>query len=119
MTQTPEDPTEFRFTKRQQEILVLMAQGNGYKEIADCMFLSSRTVERDVARVAKALGVSSHVAIGAIAYAEGLLRDEHLKSDSDACHTSASGGRRYPDMMSRDAVNFGWEPCGPDIESGR
>lgn len=82
MGDTPADDTlDPLLTERQREILILMAQGMGYKEIARHMYLSTRTVERHAARAARALGAPSHVAFGAVAYEMGLLRPEHLTND--------------------------------------
>ncbi|WP_199036371.1 response regulator transcription factor [Glycomyces salinus] len=82
MDDTPADGNpEPLVTERQREILILMAQGMGYKEIAQHMYLSTRTVERHAARAARALGAPSHVSLGAVAYEMGLLRPEHLTND--------------------------------------
>ncbi|WP_026930469.1 LuxR C-terminal-related transcriptional regulator [Glycomyces tenuis] len=66
-------------TSRQQEILIGMAKGLSYRQIAARMFLSDRTVEREAARIAKTLGAQSQVAAGALAYAYGLLSMEDCR----------------------------------------
>jgi DNA-binding CsgD family transcriptional regulator len=65
-------------TPRQRSILLEMAKGLGYQQIAKSLYLSTRTVEREVTKLAKALGVQGPVAVGARAYAVGILNDEHL-----------------------------------------
>ncbi|WP_100446042.1 response regulator transcription factor [Glycomyces xiaoerkulensis] len=70
--------TECLMTRRQHHILVLMAHGLSYEQIADRIFVSPSTVERDVSRAARKLGASNQTALGAKAYAAGILRDEHL-----------------------------------------
>jgi DNA-binding NarL/FixJ family response regulator len=66
-------------TSRQKQILIGMAKGLSYRQIAARMFLSVRTVEREAARVAKILGARSQVAAGALAYAYGLLSMEDCR----------------------------------------
>lgn len=79
MGETPATKTPNRqLTERQLDILILMARGMGYKEIACHLYLSKRTVEREAARAARVLEAPSQVALGALAYEKGLLRLEHL-----------------------------------------
>jgi len=75
---TPFHAATFQLTPRQQSILLEMAKGLSYQQIAESLFLSTRTVEREAARLAKTLGVQGPVAVGARAYAVGILNDEHL-----------------------------------------
>lgn len=70
-------------TPRQQSILLEMARGLSYSQIAKSLFLSTRTVEREATRLAKTLGVQGPVAVGARAYAFGILKDEHLLGPID------------------------------------
>lgn len=71
-------PTACPLTRRQCRVLELMAEGLGYEQIAEHLCVSTRTVERDAARAAKVLGASSQVALGALAFAAGILHSEHL-----------------------------------------
>ena len=60
-------------TKRQAELLPLLAAGMTDREIAAALFLSHRTVEHHVARLAIRLGVRSRAAIVGAAHDAGLL----------------------------------------------
>jgi pimeloyl-ACP methyl ester carboxylesterase/DNA-binding CsgD family transcriptional regulator len=60
-------------TKREAEILTLVAQGLSDREIADRLFLSPHTVHRHVANVRTKLGLPTRAAAVAEATARGLL----------------------------------------------
>jgi non-specific serine/threonine protein kinase len=60
-------------TARQAQILPLLAEGKTDREIAAALYLSHRTVEHHVDRLAARLGVRSRAAIVGAAHAAGLL----------------------------------------------
>jgi predicted ATPase/DNA-binding CsgD family transcriptional regulator len=68
-TTTPAIP----LSSREDQILQLLAADLSYREIADRLFLSVRTVERHVARLFAKLGVHSRAAAVETARAAGLL----------------------------------------------
>ena len=61
------DPPNGPLTRRQREVLSLIAQGLSDQEIATRLFLSEHTVHRHVANVLTRLGVSSRAAAVATA----------------------------------------------------
>jgi non-specific serine/threonine protein kinase len=64
-----------RLTRRESEILNLLAAGKHDHEIADSLFISVRTVEHHVARLNAKLGVRSRSAAVSTAFTVGLLPD--------------------------------------------
>ena len=60
-------------TRRELEVLRLVASGKTNGEIATDLFLSERTVDRHVSNVYGKLGVSSRAAATAYAYEHQLL----------------------------------------------
>jgi ATP/maltotriose-dependent transcriptional regulator MalT len=67
-------PTETHgLSKREREVLELLATGGSNREIADQLYLSERTVARHVSNIFTKLGVSSRSAATAFAYSEGLV----------------------------------------------
>jgi DNA-binding NarL/FixJ family response regulator len=60
-------------TKRQHEVLQLLAEGRSIKEVAMLLHLSSRTVEFHKYRVMQALGVRTVAELGAHAAKHGLI----------------------------------------------
>jgi LuxR family transcriptional regulator, maltose regulon positive regulatory protein len=75
-------------TRRQREVLGLVAQGLSDRDIARRLFLSEHTVHRHVANILGRLGVSSRTA--AVARA---LRDDLLATDSPPHPSVAPTGR--------------------------
>ncbi|HKE65909.1 MAG TPA: AAA family ATPase [Micromonosporaceae bacterium] len=63
-----------RLTDRQLEILALLDAGCTNSEIAERLFLSTRTVDNHVAALLRRLGVTSRREAGAVAARAGLLR---------------------------------------------
>ncbi|MGE3797026.1 MAG: response regulator transcription factor, partial [Thermomicrobiales bacterium] len=55
----PLKPSTADLTRREQQVLDLLADHRTNKEIADCLFISERTVETHVANVLSKLGVQS------------------------------------------------------------
>jgi non-specific serine/threonine protein kinase len=66
-------PPEFALTRRERQILPLLAAGRADREIADALFLGLRTVENHVARLTAKLDVHSRQEAVAVARAAGLL----------------------------------------------
>lgn len=60
-------------TRRQHEVLQLLAEGRSIKEVAMLLHLSSRTVEFHKYRVMQVLGVRTVAALGAHAAKHGLI----------------------------------------------
>ena len=60
-------------TRREGQVLPLLAAGRSDREIAATLFLSLRTVENHVARLTAKLGVHSRQEAVDIAHAAGLL----------------------------------------------
>ncbi|MEU3643235.1 response regulator transcription factor [Lentzea sp. NPDC034063] len=60
-------------TKRENEIMVLVARGLANNEIADKLFLSATTVKTHVNRVMTKLGLTSRAQVVAAAYEAGLV----------------------------------------------
>jgi excisionase family DNA binding protein len=65
--------TMINLTPREAQILPLLASGRTNREIGAALFLSHRTVENHVARLAAKLGVRTRAAVVETARAEGLL----------------------------------------------
>ena len=60
-------------SKRETEVVQLIAVGQSNRQIAAKLFLSERTVHRHVSNIFAKLGVSSRSAVTAFAYAHGLV----------------------------------------------
>ena len=55
-----------QLTRRERDVATLAAQGLSNRQIAEKLFLSSRTVELHLSRVFAKLGVSSRAALAAL-----------------------------------------------------
>ena len=72
--QTPESTTPWEtLTKREREILKLIAEGHKNKEIADYLCISVKTVEKHRANLMKKLDLHSAAALTAYAMERGLV----------------------------------------------
>jgi DNA-binding CsgD family transcriptional regulator len=72
--QSPQKQTRpFLLTKRETEVLGMLAKGQTNKKIATDLFLSERTVDRHVSNILSKLGVASRAAATALAYKHNLL----------------------------------------------
>jgi DNA-binding NarL/FixJ family response regulator len=60
-------------TARQMEILKLIAEGKSSKEIADCLFISVRTVENHRANIMKKVGVRKNIDLVRFAIRNGYI----------------------------------------------
>jgi DNA-binding NarL/FixJ family response regulator len=67
-------PADNRLSKREVEVLRLVADGLTNQEIAERLFLSDHTVHRHLANILNKLSVGSRAAAVARAAREGLLR---------------------------------------------
>jgi DNA-binding CsgD family transcriptional regulator len=64
----------FGLSRREHEVLGLIAEGRTNREIAERLFISERTVHVHVSRVLAKLGVSGRVEAAAVAIRLGLTR---------------------------------------------
>jgi ATP/maltotriose-dependent transcriptional regulator MalT len=65
----------FGLTARELEVFALLAKGLSNKEIADELFISSKTASVHVSRILMKLGVASRVEATGIAYKSGLMEE--------------------------------------------
>ncbi len=63
-------------TRREAEILQLLADGRSNREIAECLFIGERTIESHLERIYAKLGVRRRLAAIAAATRLGLLGPE-------------------------------------------
>ena len=63
-----------RLTKRELEILQLLADGLRYRQIAEQLFISHRTVGTHIEHILSKLGVRSRAEAVAVAYREALVQ---------------------------------------------
>jgi DNA-binding NarL/FixJ family response regulator len=69
-----EDQDEHVLTRREEEVLKLIARGNTNKAIAEQLFLSVKTVERHRANIMAKLGLHGPQALTAYAIKKGFIR---------------------------------------------
>ena len=72
-SQPPTLPVTGKLTKRELEVLRLLADGFRQDEIAERLFISRKTVGTHVANILRKLGVHSQIQAVALAYREELL----------------------------------------------
>ena len=72
-SQPPTLPVTGKLTKRELEVLRLLADGLRQDEIAERLFISKKTVGTHVANILRKLGVHSQIQAVALAYREELL----------------------------------------------
>ena len=72
----PRPSTAVHLTKRQNEVLQLLAEGASTEQIAATLHLSKETVRNYVRQVLRGLGAHSRLEAVALAYREGLLGGE-------------------------------------------
>lgn len=75
------DFKQYTLTKRQEEIVTLMAIGYSQQEIADRLYLSVYTVGNHKKRIYKYLGIKKAVHLGVYAERYGLICGKKLKSE--------------------------------------
>ena len=66
-------PDQFGLTTREQEVLRLLAQGKSDREIAESLFIGTRTVETHVSNLIAKLGVHNRTEAAARAMQNGLV----------------------------------------------
>jgi len=69
----PSDPYE-TLTEREREVLVLLAQGKTYQEVAETLFISVKTVDFHRANLMRKLGLSNRAELVRFAIERGLVR---------------------------------------------
>lgn len=72
-TNRSEPPRPVRLTKREIEVLSLIAQGLSSKEVADALFVSKRTVDFHLANIYDKLQVNNRVQAFRMATRLGLI----------------------------------------------
>jgi DNA-binding CsgD family transcriptional regulator len=77
-----EDATIDRLTARQLQVVALLADGLRYREVAACLSISARQVQRHVAQAAGRLGVSGAYELVAVAVSEGMVPDPACLRDT-------------------------------------
>jgi two-component system response regulator NreC len=68
----PTDPLE-TLSEREREILVLLAQGKSYQEIAQTLFISVKTVDFHRANLMRKLGLKNRAELVQFAMRRGLI----------------------------------------------
>jgi DNA-binding NarL/FixJ family response regulator len=61
-----------RLTRREREVVALIAQGHGNREIAERLFITEKTAEHHVSNILGKLGFTSRVQAAAYAVEQGL-----------------------------------------------
>jgi DNA-binding NarL/FixJ family response regulator len=74
-SEAPTDPTEPRLTERETEVLRMVAKGMSYRQIADRLVLSHRTVQNHVQNVLRKLQMHNRVELTRYAIERGLDAD--------------------------------------------
>lgn len=72
----PSDPDTPRLTERETEVLKMVAKGMSYKQIAERLFLSHRTVQNHVQNTLRKLQMHNRVELTRYAIEQGLDQDE-------------------------------------------
>lgn len=70
-------------TWREMNILVMIAQGNSNKEIADSLGIKYQTIKNNIYRLTKKLGAKNNVHALLLAMDVGLIRMEIVSDDMD------------------------------------
>jgi DNA-binding CsgD family transcriptional regulator len=73
----PRDDPLQQLTARQLEVIALLADGRKYADVAACMAISARQVQRHVAEAVRRLGVNNANELVAVAVAGGLVGASH------------------------------------------
>jgi NarL family two-component system response regulator LiaR len=81
---------ENRLTERQREVLVCMAKGMANSEIAKQLYISRRSVEREIASARQAFNVESREVLLLIAYHLRVINDDHLSAHIEKLCDSGS-----------------------------
>ncbi|MGI9099901.1 MAG: helix-turn-helix transcriptional regulator [Solirubrobacteraceae bacterium] len=78
-----------RLTARQLQVVALLADGLRYREVAACLSISARQVQRHVAQAAARLGVNGAYELAAVAVSDGLV-PEPARSREGGSSTQAA-----------------------------
>jgi DNA-binding CsgD family transcriptional regulator len=70
---------EDRLTERQREVVICMAKGMTNAQIARHLYMSRRSVEREIAAARTVFKVESREVLLLLAYHLGVVQDVHLK----------------------------------------
>ncbi|HZC26087.1 MAG TPA: response regulator transcription factor [Actinopolymorphaceae bacterium] len=93
-----EEPVAPQLTERETEVLRLVAKGLSYRDIADRLVLSHRTVQNHVQNTLRKLQLHNRVALVRYAMQTGLDDGEELDAGGDAAGPvtgSGGGGSEY------------------------
>jgi DNA-binding NarL/FixJ family response regulator len=77
LRRVPREPQVKRLTPREVEVLGLLAQGYGQREIASTLVISSKTVATHIEHILEKLGVHSRAQAVASAHRHGLIEQRH------------------------------------------
>ncbi|MDQ3850557.1 MAG: helix-turn-helix transcriptional regulator [Actinomycetota bacterium] len=87
--------TTDRLTARQLQVVALLADGLRYREVAACLSISARQVQRHVAQAAARLGVHGVYELAAIAVSEGIVPDPtRLRGNASSAQDAHGHGSR-------------------------
>lgn len=81
-TRADDAPKISRLTARQLQVVALLADGLRYREVAACLSISQRQVQRHVTQAATRLGVNTAYELVAVAVSEGMVPDHQRSRDS-------------------------------------
>jgi excisionase family DNA binding protein len=70
---TSAEPPPYGLTRRERDVLRLLAEGRSDREIAEALFVSPRTASAHVSAILAKLGVESRAAAVALAFRQGLV----------------------------------------------
>lgn len=82
---TAPEVVEIHLTKREQEVAMLVIEGNDSKTVARRLFLSKRTVDYHLARIFEKLQVSNRVQMCRRMSALGLITPEDSSTTGALC----------------------------------
>lgn len=77
-----------RLTARQLQVVALLADGLRYREVAACLSISTRQVQRHVAQAATRLGVHGAYELAAVAVSDGMVPDPANPRDTASAASS-------------------------------
>lgn len=72
------DPVDY-LSARQKQALICAAAGLTNREIAERLFVSTRSIDRDLKEACVTLQAQTRTAAVLQAYRQGVIRDEHLE----------------------------------------
>jgi predicted ATPase/DNA-binding CsgD family transcriptional regulator len=69
----PKPGGEYRLTRREREVLLLLVEGRSNREIAEALYIGRRTVTTHVTNILAKFGVETRAAAVSVAYRRGLV----------------------------------------------